>query len=399
MGRTYKRLSDRTTRNLKPGLHADGGGLYLQVTTGGARSWILRTLIHGKRRDMGLGGWPVISLAEAREKALSYRKIARHGGDPIAERNREKASSLTFEVAARKVHQAHSPTWRNEKHAAQWINTLDEYAFPVFGSKSIGLVDQADVLKALAPIWITKPETACRVRQRIGTVMDWALASGHRTARNPVEGIERGLPKQNRGTEHHLAMPFADVPAFIPRLREIEAAESVKRALEFLILTATRTNEVLLAKWTEVDLGAAVWTIPAERMKAKREHRVPLSTRALSILQEVKAENARGDYVFPGRGGEKPLSNMAFLMLLRRMKLSFTAHGFRSSFRDWTAEKTNDPRDVAEAALAHAVKDQTEAAYRRTDLFERRRDLMQHWSEFATQAGGKVVSGRFGKAA
>lgn len=196
MGRALNRLTDRAVRNFPAGFHADGGGLYLNVSPSGARSWILRTLVHGKRRDMGLGGWPVISLADARDKALAYRKVARNGGDPITERDREKASSLTFETAARKVHEDHSPTWKNEKHGAQWINTLRDYVFPMFGAKSIGLVDQADVLKALAPIWIAKPETARRVRQRIRTVMDWALASGHRTARNPVEGIEKALPKQ-----------------------------------------------------------------------------------------------------------------------------------------------------------------------------------------------------------
>lgn len=392
MRRALNRLADRTVRHLGAGLHADGGGLNLQVTASGARSWILRTLVHGKRRDMGLGGWPVISLANAREDALRYRKIARAGGDPIAERDREKASSLTFEVAARKVHKDHSPTWKNDKHAAQWINTLNDYVFPVFGAKSIGLVDQADVLKALASIWIAKPETARRVRQRIRAVMDWALASGHRTTRNPVEGIERALPKQRKGAEHHAAMPFPEVPAFISRLREIEAAETVKLALEFLILTATRTNEVLLATWSELDLDAKVWTIPAGRMKAGRVHRVPLSARALEILGEAEKHKGRGEFVFPGRGGAKPLSNMALLMLLRRTGLTCTTHGFRSSFRDWTSEKTNYSREVSEAALAHAVSDQTEKAYRRTDLFDRRHSLMDDWAAFATKAKAKVVA-------
>lgn len=399
MARVLNRLTDRALRNLGAGFHADGGGLYLNVLPSGARSWILRTLVHGKRRDMGLGGWPVISLAEARDKALAYRKVARNGGDPIAERDREKASSLTFEAAARKVHEDHSPTWRNDKHAAQWINTLTDYTFPAFGAKSIGLVDQVDVLKALAPIWIAKPETARRVRQRIRTVMDWALASGHRTARNPVEGIERALPKQKRGRDHHTAMPFTEVPAFITRLREFDAADSIKRGFECLILTATRTGEVLLAKWDEFDLEAGVWTIPAERMKAKRKHRIPLSKRAIEILAEAQKDKGRGDYVFPGRGVNSPLSNMAFLMLLRRMGLDCTTHGFRSSFRDWTAEKTNYPREVSEAALAHAVEDQTEAAYRRTDLFERRRTLMEDWAAFATKTKAKIVLIGRGKAA
>jgi integrase len=392
MGREYNRLSDRSVRSKRAGFHADGGGLYLQVTPSGARSWILRTLVHGKRRDIGLGGWPVVPLAEARDKALAFRKVARGGGDPIAERDREKASALTFEAAARKVYEAHLPTWKNDKHAEQWINTLEQYAFPALGTKSVGLVDQADVLKALAPIWIDKPETARRVRQRIRAVMDWALASGHRTARNPVEGIERALPKQPRAKGHHAAMPFAEVPAFIVDLRESGTAQAVKLALEFMILTATRTGEVINATWQEFDLAGGVWTIPAARMKAKREHRVPLAARALEILEEAKRLHRRGDHVFPGRGGSEPLSNMAFLMLLRRMGRDVTAHGFRSSFRDWTAEKTNYPREVAEAALAHVVENQTEAAYRRTDLFERRRRLMDEWSAFATRTSGKVVT-------
>jgi integrase len=392
MGRAYNRFSDRSVRSKKAGFHADGGGLYLQVSESGARSWILRTLVHGKRRDIGLGGWPIVSLAEARDKALALRKVARRGADPIAERDREKASALTFEAAARKVYEAHLPTWKNGKHADQWISTLEQYVYPAFGQKSVGLVDQADVLKALGPIWIEKPETARRVQQRIRAVMDWALASGHRAARNPVEGIDRALPKQARSRAHHAAMRFTEVPAFISALREFEAAASVKLALEFMILTATRTNEVISATWQEFDLAGALWTIPATRMKANREHRVPLAARALEVLEEAKKLHGRADYVFPGRGGDKPLSNMAFLMLLRRMGYEVTVHGFRSSFRDWTAEKTNYPREVAEAALAHVVENRTEAAYRRTDLFDRRKNLMDDWSAFVTRASDNVVT-------
>ena len=391
MGRAYNRLTDRQVRNLAEGFHADGGGMHLYVTETGARSWILRTLVHGKRRDVGLGGWPLTTLAEAREKALAYRKVARSGGDPIVERDRERASAMTFETAARTVYAANLPTWKNAKHGAQWIATLEQYAFPTFGNKSIGLVDQGDVMKVLGPIWVEKAETARRVRQRIGTVIDWALAAGHRTSRNPVEGIERGLPKQSRQKGHHAAMPYIEVPAFIESVREVESALAVKLAFEFLILTATRTNEVIGAPWTEFDLDRGVWTIPPERMKRPREHRVPLAGRTLAILEEAKKLEGRGEYVFPGRGGAVPLSNMAFLMLMRRMGSEVTAHGFRSSFRDWTAEKTSYPREVTEAALAHAVENQTEAAYRRTDLFERRRDLMADWAAFATKVNAKVV--------
>jgi integrase len=372
-------------------MHLDGDGLYLQVTESGARSWILRTLIHGKRRDMGLGGYPTVPLAEAREGAEKYRKIARQGGDPFSERAKAKIVAPTFEEAARSVHSDHSPAWKNEKHRDQWITTLKEYAFPVFGSRRVDHIESADVLKALAPIWLTKPETARRVRQRIGVVLNWAKAAGHRFD-NPVEGISKGLPKQTDTASHFRALPFSQVPAFLSKLRKAGASDPIKLAFEFLILTATRTNESLLAKWQEFDLKAAIWTIPAARMKAKREHRVPLSPRCLEILAEAKRLSNGNDYVFPGSGVSKPLSNMVFLMLLRRMKYTVTAHGFRSSFRDWAAERTNVPREVCEAALAHAVGDATEAAYRRTDLFERRRELMETWSTFSMGKGGKVVS-------
>ena len=389
MGHPRKRFTDRAIRNLPAGMHADGLGLYVTVDESGARRWILRTLVHGKRREMGLGGYPAVSLAEAREEANRFRNIARKGGDPFAERDKDRTTAPTFTAAAKAVHEAHAPSWRNEKHAAQWINTLDEYVVPHFGDTRVDHVNSADILKALSPIWLKKPETARRVLQRIGTVMNWAKAHRYRTD-NPVEGIRKGLPKQTDQETHHSALPFPDVPGFIARLRKESTSDAIKLAFEFLILTATRTGEVLNAKWEEVN--GEVWSIPASRMKAKREHRVPLSARCLEILEQARALSDGTGYVFPSADPDKPLSNMAFLMLLRRMGMTVTAHGFRSSFRDWAAERTNFPREVCEAALAHTVRDAVEAAYRRTDLFERRRELMATWAGFATNAGASVVS-------
>jgi integrase len=392
-----KALSAMQVRSLsKPGRYADGNGLYCVVDPSGAKRWLLRTVVHGKRRDIGLGGTSIVSLSEAREKALSYRKLAREGGDPLAEKRKEKREIPTFTKAAEQVHAEHKASWKNKKHADQWINTLKEYVFPHFGETRIDQVLTPDVLKALGPIWLTKPETARRVRQRIKSVLDWAKAAGFRSGENPVEGVEKGLPKQNGRDKHHEAMPYAEVPAFIKALRASDAGEITRLALEFLILTAARTSEVIEAEWNEIDLDQALWTAPAERMKAGRIHRVPLSDRCVEIIRRVKLLGGDSSYVFPGRSGEKPMSNMVFLMLLRRMKLDVTAHGFRSSFRDWAAEATSFPREVAEMALAHTIENKVEAAYRRGDLMGKRREMMRAWSAFITNwtQGKALVEGR-----
>ena len=378
-----KALSPAKVRSLKqPGRYADGNGLYLEVDPSGAKRWFLRTVVQGRRRDIGLGGLRVISQAEARVEAERFRKIARAGGDPLAERRAAKRVTPTFEAAAKKVHESHNPSWRNAKHGAQWINTLTQYVFPVFGQKQIDSVDSGDVMKALHPIWLAKPETARRVMQRIRTVFDWAKASGHRTGDNPVEGVLKALPKQNSARNHHAALPYAKVSQFIKALRKTTGGETSRLALELVILTAARTSEVLGAKWDEIDLRKKIWTIPADRMKAKREHRVPLSPRCLAILREAQKLSGDSAYVFPGRAEDRTLSNMALSMLLRRMKLQVTVHGFRSSFRDWAAEQTNVPSAVCEAALAHTIKDKAEAAYKRTDLFDKRRALMTQWANY-----------------
>ena len=378
-----KALSSVQIRQVKTaGRYADGNGLYLVVDPSGAKRWVLRTVVKGKRRDIGLGGVSLVSLNEAREKAGGYRKIARQGGDPVAEKRKTEVFVPTFSAAAEHVFEEHKGSWRNEKHAAQWITTLRTYAFPTLGARPVDQIEAPDILRVLGPFWLTKPETARRVRQRIGTVLDWAKVAGYRTGENPVHGVSKGLPKQGGKDDHHAALAYSDVPGFVETLSQTGVSEGVRLAFEFLILTASRTNEVLGMMWQEVDDTGRTWTVPAERMKAKRIHRIPLSPRCVEILDRAKQIGAQSAFVFPGRSGDKPLSNMVFLMILRRINLEVTAHGFRSSFRDWAAEQTNFPREVCEMALAHAVENRVEAAYRRSDLFEKRRELMADWARF-----------------
>ncbi len=342
--------------------------------------------MRGKRRDIGLGGASWVSLAEAREKARDLRKIAREGGDPIAARKIDQVCP-TFEEAARRVHSEQVVgNARNEKHRMQWVNTLRDYAFPHIGSKSVREIEQSDVLQALSPIWTEKPETARRVRQRIRTVMDWARTAGHFEGVNPVEGVERGLAKQKNRVKHHAAMPWGEVPEFLPTLGESVAAS----ALRFVILTAARTGEVIRAQWSEFDLEARVWTVPAERMKADMEHRVPLSAEALEVLEKVRGLDA--EFIFPGQRRGKGLSNMAMTQLLRRLgRRDVTVHGFRSSFRDWAEERGGMPREVAELCLAHQVGSAVERAYLRTDLFEKRKQLMGAWARVCCPATADVI--------
>ncbi len=390
-----KRLTATRVRNItRAGRYADGNGLYLHVDPSGARRWVLRTLIRGTRRDLGLGGVQLVPLAEAREEAVRLRKIARAGGDPRAERLRERRDIPTFKDAAMKVHATRSATFRNEKHGEQWLSSLARDVFPCFGDHRVDAIEPADILKALTPIWTTKSETARRVKQRIKVVLDWAKASGYRSGDNPVDGMKEVLPRTRQMASHHAALPYAQVPAFLQLLREADASEPTRLAFEFLILTAARTSEVLHATWAEFDVNGKVWTIPGARMKAGREHRVPLSPRAVEILERAKEFSSDGPYVFPGRSPKTPLSNMALLMCLRRMmkRGDLTVHGFRSSFRDWAADRTNAPTAVCEAALAHTIRDKAEAAYNRTDLFDRRRALMDAWERFATAEMADVVS-------
>ncbi len=387
MARQVRRLSARSVATLKkPGRHADGDGLYLVVDASGARRWMFLFRQGGRLREMGLGGVSAVSLAEAREKAAECRKLVAAGTDPIARRKMAKATpsqAMTFGDFADALVDEIAPGFRNAKHVAQWRMTLKVYAAPL-RAKSLDAIGTDDVLAVLQPIWTKRSETASRVRGRIERVLDAAKARGLRSGENPARWrghLDHLLPRRQKLTRgHHLAMPFPEVPAFIAQLKEREAVAAL--ALEFCILTAARSGEVLGAQWNEVDVEGKIWTVPATRMKAGREHRVPLSEEALKILTRMK-EVRTGDYVFPGQRKGRPLSVMAMEMVLRRMKVdNATVHGFRSSFRDWAGESTSFPREVAEAALAHVIGDQTERAYRRSDALEKRRKLMTAWAGF-----------------
>lgn len=373
----------KVRQTTSPGRYADGNGLYLVVDPSGAKRWLLRTVVMGRRRDIGLGGLSIISLAEAREKAIEYRRLARDGGDPLALRRAQQQVVPTFEKAAEAAHKAMKVGFANAKHADQWINTIKQYANPHIGDRRIDDISTADILKVLAPIWLTKSETALRLKQRLHKVFEHAKASGQRTGENPVSGVTSGLPKQSSGDAHHAALPFADLPDFMVKLRTAGESHSSRLALELLILTGTRTSEVLLATWEEFDLTNAVWTIPADRMKAKRVHRIPLTPRCVEILRLARQYAAGGPLVFPGQKKGRPFSNVVFLKLLERMKVGVTAHGFRSTFSDWAAETTHYPREVVEMALAHTIKNKVEAAYRRGDLLDKRIPLMDDWSAYA----------------
>ena len=385
------KLTAASVRRIGPGMHADGGGLYLVVDDTGARRWALRTTVHGRRREIGLGPVSLLSLSDAREKARTLRRVARAGDDPIAERDKGKRRSITFEEAARTVHrELIVPNAKNGKHVAQWLSTLTTYAFPVMGSRPVHMVEQADILKVLAPIWTEKAETARRVRQRLRTVLDWSRTAGHRDGINPVEGVEKGLARQRDRTAHHAALPWQDLPALMPSIESSKGMGAL--ALRFVILTACRSGEARLATWGEIDMDAGVWTIPAERMKSGREHRVPLSAPALAVLETVKPlkENAKG-LVFPSKRAAKPLSDMTLAAVLKRLEVPVTVHGMRSTFRDWAEEKTAFSHEVKEAALAHTVANKVEAAYRRTDLFDKRRVMMDAWGRYVAQLETNVV--------
>ena len=354
---------------------------------------MLRTVIKGKRCDLGLGGVSLVSLQEARAEAVRLRKIARAGGDPLAERRHELRPVPTFEAAAREVHAAHSPAFRNEKHRKQWLASLTAM-FAAFGAKRVDAVTSADVLTAISPQWLARYDTARRVLQRLRVIFAWCKAQGYCAGDNPTEGLANVLPKHRATKAHHAALSYLEVPTFLRALRESDASEPVKLGFELTILCATRTSETLRATWSEVDLQTKTWTIPGSRMKGGVDHRIPLPPRCIEILTRAEALADGSQYVFPGRSGTKPLNDMAFLTALRRMERNdATTHGFRSSFRDWAAEQTNVPRAVCEAALAHTIGNKTEAAYHRTDLFERRRELMTAWAAFATALEGDAPRG------
>jgi integrase len=387
-----------------PSLISDGGGLWLQVSPSGSKSWLFRYTKDGSAHALGLGPFPDVSLVEARAKATEHRKMLIAGLDPLqVKRDRrvaqalDAAKTMTFSAAAAAYIESHEKSWHNAKHRKQWHASLAAYANPVIGNLPAQAIDTPLVMRVLEPIWATKPETASRVRGRIESVLDWATVQGYRTGENPARWrghLDHLLPKKTalrRGAVHYPALPYAQIPQFVGELRAQDGVAA--RALEFAILTAARTGEIRGCLWQDIDIAAKVWVVPAARMKAAREHRVPLSGRAIEILQEMRLLG--GDVVFSGKRRGRPLGGNALLELLDRMGHGdVTPHGFRSSFRDWASESTAFPTEVAEMALAHTVGDQVERAYRRGDLFEKRRRLMDEWARFcaAPASSGEVVA-------
>ena len=375
-----KALSAAFVRSAPPGRHADGNGLYLFVQPTGTRSFVQRLVIRGRRRELGLGAAGLVTLAEARELALTNRKLARSGGDPLSEKRRAEGVP-TFAEAAERVLEQKRGGWRGRWHAQNWMSSMERYAFQRIGRLPVSEVNTADVLEILTPIWHVKAETARAVRQRIRSVLEWAIAMDLRND-NPCDRVVPVLGPQNDIVTHRQALPHKDVAAAIETVRAGSAKPAVRLAFEFLVLTAARSGEVRLATWDEIDTAGAVWTISAARMKAKREHRVPLCRRALEILDAARAlgEGPRR-LVFPMRSG-RPIATSTLPKVLQYHEIAAVPHGFRSSFRDWAAEETDHPREVIEAALAHVVQNKVEAAYARSDLFERRRRLMQEWARY-----------------
>jgi integrase len=383
------KLNPLQVRNLKePGRYNDGDGLILEVRPGGSKSWIARLQANGRRRDYGLGSFKDISLNDAREKAREFRKLLRSGIDPL-EAKRLAREIPTFKAAAKAYHAEWRRRRRNAKHEAQWLSTLEAYAFPRFGELRVDQIGTGHVRDALAEIWLTKPETARRVRQRVGKVLDYAHGAGWRSA-FAMSAVNGSLPEQPRKTGRFEAMPYARVPEFSEALKQ--RVSMGRLALEALILTAARSGEIRGARWSEVDLEAATWTVPADRMKAGKVHVVPLSPAALHVFERAKALRIEtSDLIFHGFKRGRPLSDMTLLKVLRDLKEPYTVHGFRSAFRDWVAEQTSFAGEVAEAALAHAIPNKVEAAYKRTDFLEKRRRLMEAWGAYCTGADTKVV--------
>lgn len=385
-----KVLTAAAVRNLGPGFHADGGNLYLKVDPSGARRWIVRLNVQGKRRDIGLGATALVSLTEAREGALQYRKAARAGDDPLAAK-RLLQSIPTFEEAAREVHAHNEGGWRNDKHKKQWLSSMERHAFPSLGSKRIDKIVSADVTRALDGVWLSHPETGRRIKQRIGKVMLWAKARGHRTD-NPADAVQEGLAKHDRSTVKRMkALPHGEVSNAIATVAASKASDATKLAFELLVHTACRSGEVRGARWSEIDFANSVWTIPAERMKKKKLHRVPLTDQAAAVLERAKALRLDDvDLIFPSATG-KTLSDMTLSKLMKEQGIDAVPHGFRSSFRDWAGEATHHAREIIEFALAHVISDKAEAAYARSDLFEKRKVLMADWSDFIATPAKKPV--------
>lgn len=402
MPKIAKELTPLTVSKLRrTGLHAVGGanGLGLKVMPSGSRAWVLRTMVAGKRREYGLGGYPTVTLASARERARAMLDQLFAGIDPAVTKKQaksqlaaQKAKAVTFKVVAEQYIAQHEVGWKSQKHAAQWASTLETYAFPVCAHMVSADIDTATVLRILEPIWITKSETASRLRGRIESILDYATAKGLREGLNPARWkghLSLTLPSKRkvRPIQHHKAIPVKEMPYFFKALKCREG--NAARALEFLTLTASRSGEVRGMHWEEVDLAKKIWTVPAERMKAKREHRVPLSKAAIQLLQ-AQLSLKKGELVFPGSKPTKQLSDMSLIAVMRRMEVDAVPHGLRSSFRDWVAEESIYPNEVAEMALAHAVPNAVEAAYRRGDLFEKRQAMMEDWAKYLGRTSSQM---------
>ena len=381
-------LSPAFVRTVKShGTYGDGNGLTLLVDKSGKR-WIQRVTINGRRRNIGLGGFQAVSLAEARDRAAANAKAIRDGLDPILEKRRARELALrptipTFAEAAKRVIDDRRATWRNRKHAAQWSSTLETYAHPKIGNKPVDQVTTADILSILAPVWVAKHETATRVRQRLETIFDCVIAQGWRRDNPASRSITKALPKVRRRRKHHKALPHGQVPTAVKKARDSGADPSTKLCFEFLVLTAARSGEARLARWEEIDWQELSWTIPPSRMKADREHKVPLSHRAVEVLQAAREISGGAGLIFPSPRGNKPLSDMTLLRLLQRSEIPCVVHGFRSSFVTWFLETEDEMREVRQTALAHDPDDdETEMAYIRTVLYEKRKPVMERWAEY-----------------
>lgn len=380
-----------------PGRYSVGDGLLLVVNPSGSRSWLARVRDpSGKRRDIGLGRFPEVTLKEARDRAAEHRKVVRDGLDPVVEKRKAANTIPTFAEAAQRVYDERKSGFKNDKHSAQWLSTLKDYAYPMLGSRPIDKVTGPLIVQAVKPIWLAKPETARRTLQRIGVVISWATAHGYREHEASMKAIKMGLPPQPKGVKHFAAVPYADAPAVFAKLRA-EPETIARLALQFTILTCVRSGEARGARWDEVDLEARTWTVPADRMKMKTEHVVPLNDSATAMLRQLHASRS-SSLIFPGLqrrtskpGGDKPLSDVAVTKALQLVAPDATVHGWRSTFRDWGAEETNVASEVLEKALAHQISSAVERAYRRGDLLEKRRQLMQAWDSFLQNRSATIV--------
>ena len=372
-----------------PGKYYDGNGVFLQVKPSGSKKWLQRYTINGRRREIGLGSAKLVSLAKVRKKAFNNLLLVGEGQDPIEEK-RHSSAIPSFEDAARRVHADHLPSWRNPKHAAQFISTLETYAFPYIGKKLINDINSSHILQVLSPIWMTKEETAKRVRQRISTVMQWCIAKRWCSIDPADRTITTALPRQSNKVKHRKSISYDAVSDFINTIQKSNAGFSTKLAIEFLILTAARSGEVRYACWSEVN--GNIWSIPAERMKSGVAHRVPLSKRCIQILTEAKTINLGSKFIFEGTRTNKPLSENTFNKLMKELGMAVHVHGFRTSFRTWTQEQTGYSREIAEAALAHSLKNKAEAAYARSDLLKKRGEMMESWSAYLSENSNNIIS-------